>query len=194
VLAGLAAANLAASVAPGPNVALVVGASARGGARAGLAACAGVLVAETIWALCALLAIGGLAARIDPAPLRQAGGATLIGLGLWSLAQRPGGMVAAARPRLGALLGQGVLVGLANPVALVFFAAVFPPLVGDATLTPGVCALCVAAVALSSAAGLAPWLAGSAWLIPPGRVLALHRACAVAIVACGAMALASPAG
>jgi threonine/homoserine/homoserine lactone efflux protein len=188
---GLAAANFVASVAPGQNAALIVGAGARGGARAGVAALGGILTAEAVWVALALAATVGLLAHVDPAPLTLAGGVVLVALGLWSLAQRPGVVLAAARPHLGGLIAQGAAVGFANPLALAFFVAVFPQFL-PGPLTPEAAAAAVAAILLSSAAGCAIWLCASAWLIPPGRALLLHRGSAAAIVVCGALALMAP--
>ncbi|MEM6940910.1 MAG: LysE family transporter [Pseudomonadota bacterium] len=158
----LAAANLVATAAPGQNVALVGSATVRGGMRgAGLAIC-GILLAEGLWSGVALaLALG--AREVSPTlffGLQSASGIALLLFGLFALisirtkdASEPPNKVT------GRLAFEGLWIGLANPLALIFFISLFPAFVPDSVFsaTPGVAAYYVSAILISSAAGLLPY-------------------------------------
>jgi threonine/homoserine/homoserine lactone efflux protein len=127
-------------VVPGPNVALIVANSVAHGARYGLVTVAGtssamvVQLALTVFGMTALL--GWLAAWFEI--LRWLGVAYLAYLG-WRAWTAPAHDLSAARaqPRSAwTIYGRGVLVSLANPKTLLFYAAFLPQFVapgGDAT-------------------------------------------------------------
>jgi threonine/homoserine/homoserine lactone efflux protein len=170
----LAAANFVASLAPGQNVAYLGAATVRVGLRGGLAAVAGILVAELLWSLLALsLALG--ARKVSPElfeALQLASAFVLVWLGVSILRDSVAATDPAARRGRGRVgcVAQGVWVGLANPLALIFFLSLFPgfvsgtPDLGD----PSVITFYVSAVLVSSAAGpLRPISSPASFL--PGR-------------------------
>lgn len=163
----LAAANFAASVAPGQNVALVGSATARTGLVGGTAVVIGILFAELIWSVLALT-LAVTASEVSPiffTCLQAASGGFLFWLGMSLLHEGPVVAGAAARPKgcFARLTLDGFWIGLANPLALIFFLSLFPGLVSGLsdTTDPLVLAACVSAILFSSAAGLAPWLVSS---------------------------------
>lgn len=178
----LVAANFAASVAPGQNVALVGGAALRSGLVGGLAAAAGVLVAELAWSVLALTLLLG-ARDVSPAlftSLQFVSVVALAGIGLCILRESASGWDSgAADPsaaRSGAacshrrLVLRGIWIGAANPLALVFFLSLLPGFVPDRTdlAEPATLSAYVSAVMISTAAGLAPWLVASGMLARTG--------------------------
>ena len=163
---GLIITNLLASLIPGQNVALVTAATARGGSWCGSAALAGVLAADMLWTVLALLTIAGLldltAAGIEE--LEIYGGVALTIIGLHTIREKAcsgTGAEIRAIGSLGRTAALGAFVGFANPIALVFFLAVLPQFIpaGGASTADGV--LCVVAIVLSSALALVPYLAGA---------------------------------
>ncbi|MBW8640097.1 LysE family transporter [Hoeflea sp. WL0058] len=176
----LAAANFAASVAPGQNVALVGSATARTGLVGGTAALLGILVAELIWSVLALT-LAVTAREVSPilfTCLKAASGGFLFWLGMSLLREGPSAASDAAAPAgcFARFTLDGFWIGLANPLALIFFLSLFPGLVSDLgdTTDPMVLACCVSAILLSSAAGLAPWLVSSGALAKIGFARHLH--------------------
>ena len=167
---GLATANFIACVSPGPNVALIVGTTLGGGCRRGLAAAAGVLIAEAAWAFAALAAIAGLLIIEDGlfGALQTLGALVLLGFGACVLRDAVRGGASAERrtstTAMPTLMSRGFCVGLANPLALIFFIAVFPQFMADGQVDIAAIAICVSAVVASAALGLAPYLAFAACL------------------------------
>jgi threonine/homoserine/homoserine lactone efflux protein len=165
----LAAANFAASVAPGQNVALVGSAAVRAGLRGGAAAVAGILVAECVWSVLALALLLG-ARDVSPAlfaGLQLASVVPLIWIGVCILrdpaADADTDTAPGARCSSRRLVLRGVLIGAANPLALVFFLSLLPGFVPAQTdlSDPATSAFFVSAVLASTVAGLAPWLVAS---------------------------------
>ncbi len=120
---------------PGPNVALIVATSVRGGTRQGLLTVAGtssavvVHLALTVVGLAALLGtLGGWFAWV-----RWIGAAYLVWLGIrqWRAPAPDLGQAAVGlRPRRGrAVFLRGFLVSLTNPKTLLFYGAFFPQFV-----------------------------------------------------------------
>lgn len=122
---------LAAIASPGPDVVQII----RVGSRdrvAGMACAAGIMVGNTAWILASLL---GLSALVQAAPrvlavLQVVGGAYLLYMGVGALRAARAAPVGAAVPAAPQLtprraFGLGVATNLANPKALLFFAAVF---------------------------------------------------------------------
>ncbi|MCB1347561.1 MAG: LysE family transporter [Maritimibacter sp.] len=170
----LVAANFAASVAPGQNVALVGGAAVRAGLIGGLAAAAGVLVAELAWSVLALTLLLG-ARDVSPAlfnSLQFVSVVALAGIGLCILRETATGWEAGTDTRcsLRHLVIRGIWIGAANPLALVFFLSLLPGFVPDRTdlADPVTLTAYVSAVLVSTAAGLAPWLVASGLLARTG--------------------------
>lgn len=142
---------------PGPNLLATLHATARGGARAGIATAAGIGLGTTVWSGASLL---GLAALFETfawayTAVKFAGAAYLVTVGLRLLFQRRSAAqtseVAEERAvgqvaGLGRAFAFGMATDLANPKAAAFFASLFavsvPP---DAPVAfqAGICALVV---------------------------------------------------
>lgn len=127
----LAAATYMAAVVPGQNVAVVAAATGRGGMRAGANAVAGVLCAKLVWVVCALgltLSVRDMSEASGPA-LQVASGCFLVWYGsktVRAVRFDCGDCHTAWGRRRDLYLADGFWVGLANPVTLVFFVALFP--------------------------------------------------------------------
>lgn len=189
-LAGLGAANLAASLIPGPNAALVATASIQRGPASGLASLSGIIAAEAAWAAVALLALAGLIdlASIDLALIQQVGGGAVAAFGL---AACIGSMTVAQpsheiqlpgmRAGVGAI-AAGLTVGLANPVAAVFFLAIIPQFLPVGLSGPSDVLACLGIIVASSALGHAPYLAGGWAAAAIGAVVKRQAALTVGFV------------
>jgi threonine/homoserine/homoserine lactone efflux protein len=114
-------------VAPGPDFALTVKNTVRGG---GGATALGVMSGQVVWAVAAAAGVAALLAASHPAfvALRLVGAAYLVWLGVATLLARDGH---APRPRLGSAYRQGLLSNLANPKMPVFFISVLPQFGGS---------------------------------------------------------------
>ncbi|MEP6831613.1 MAG: LysE family translocator [Rhizomicrobium sp.] len=122
------------NLAPGPDLAFILGHTARNGRRHGLAAMLGVWVGV----LCHItFAVVGLSALIAAsaqafAIVKWAGVAYLFWLGFQALRSH-GGFLADARPHFTVsrrrVFGQGVLVNVLNPKVAIFFLAFLPQFV-----------------------------------------------------------------
>lgn len=90
------------------------------------------------------------------------------------------------------MLGKGVCIGLANPLALMFFLSVFPQFVtAEDTAFNGASVLfCISAIVVSAALALAPYLALAAMLARSAVAAMLHRVSGVLLVGFGAFILA----
>ena len=110
-------------VSPGPDFALTVRNSLRGG---GLATALGVVTGQLVWALATAAGIAALLVASHPAfvALRIAGAAYLIWLGLMALVRRGGRHE--LTPRRGSPYRQGLLSNLGNPKMPVFFTSLLP--------------------------------------------------------------------
>lgn len=187
----LAAANFAASLAPGQNVALVGSATARDGVRGGAAAISGILLAEAIWSAVAVALI--LKARaVDPdllLGLQAAGGIALVWCGMRIVRAAAAGRDAAASrsPAGPLLLLEGLWIGLANPLALMFFVSLLPSLLGAGAAAPGPreAAICVVVIVGSSFAALVPYLAASTALVRAGLASGLNALSGTALLLVG---------
>jgi|GEM_PF-3956004 len=187
----LAAANFAASVAPGQNVALVGSAAVRAGLWGGVAAGAGILVAELAWSVLALALLLG-ARDVSPAlftGLQLASVASLIWIGVCILREPAADAKSArgARCSVRRLAMRGIWIGAANPLALVFFLSLLPGFVPAQTdlANPAALAFFVSAVLASTVAGLAPWLVASGVLARSGLgwCLQVFSGCALLVIA-----------
>ncbi|RTR05956.1 LysE family translocator [Halomonas nitroreducens] len=141
---------------PGPDMAFMLGQTARHGRRGGVAAMlgvwsgAGVHVAMAALGLSAILATSALAFSV----VKWVGAAYLVWLGLQALLARPGASEAPRPdvvPGARAIYRQGVLVSLLNPKVAVFFLAFLPqfvvPSAGPASLQLAVHGLLIILVA-----------------------------------------------
>ena len=136
---------------PGPGNLALITSTGKGGWRAGLACCLGVMAADQVlmW-----LAVAGVAAVLAAYPaafhaVQWVGAAYLAWLGYKLLTARPGDAPAIdIQPRR--YFRQGALITLMNPKAIVFYMAFFPMFVDPArhqgAITFGVMAATVAAI------------------------------------------------
>ena len=136
---------------PGPGNLALITSTGKGGWRAGLACCLGVMAADQVlmW-----LAVAGVAAVLAAYPaafhaVQWVGAAYLAWLGYKLLTAKPGDAPAIEiQPRQ--YFRQGALITLMNPKAIVFYMAFFPMFVDPArhqgVITFGVMAATVAAI------------------------------------------------
>ena len=136
---------------PGPGNLALITSTGKGGVRAGMAACFGVIAADQVlmW-----LAVAGVAAVLAAYPaafhaVQWVGAAYLAWLGYKLLTAKPGDAPAIEiQPRQ--YFRQGALITLMNPKAIVFYMAFFPMFVDPArhqgAITFGVMAATVAAI------------------------------------------------
>ena len=131
LLLSLFAVDFVGCATPGPSFVGITQISARHGLRNGLAAVAGLMVA--CWVYCAIV-LSGLTVLFQLVPwlygaLKLAGGLYLIWIGVHLLRGKTGasGIVAgiAETPTLRQSFRKGLLVGLTNPKAMVYFASIF---------------------------------------------------------------------
>lgn len=124
------------NLAPGPDIAFILGHTAKGGKRSGIAAMLG------IWAgaFChVLLAVAGVSAIVAAsatafAVVKWVGVAYLFWLGFQALRSQGGAFVADALPAsrgFWRIFWQGALVDLLNPKVAVFFLAFLPQFVAS---------------------------------------------------------------
>ncbi|MCW4152867.1 LysE family translocator [Halomonas sp. 18H] len=123
------------NLSPGPDMAFILGQTARHGRRGGVAAMFGVWsgaalhVAMAALGLSAILATSALAFSL----VKWVGAAYLIWLGLQILLSRDNGdapdVSVASTPKTGAIYRQGILVSALNPKVAIFFLAFLPQFV-----------------------------------------------------------------
>lgn len=138
---------------PGPNLLATLHATARGGARAGIATAAGIGLGTTIWSGASLLGLAALFQTFAWAytVVKFAGATYLIVVGLRLLFQRRGAAQtsAAVTGEAGSLrraFAFGMATDLANPKAAAFFASLFAvsvPPAAPLAFQAGICALVV---------------------------------------------------
>jgi threonine/homoserine/homoserine lactone efflux protein len=172
-------------VAPGPDTALTIRNTMRGGRAPGIATALGVSTGQLIWAVATSAGLVAVLLASEPVfrAVRLAGAAYLIWLGLQSLraavaARRPAPTGETVRERLSsrAACVQGIVNNLGNPKMAVFFASVLPQFT-----PPGhgmVSALVLLGIVFSTLTFV--WLAAYAMVLSTaGRLLRtsrLHRA------------------
>jgi threonine/homoserine/homoserine lactone efflux protein len=132
-LPSFVAVSIVVIVTPGPDTALTIRNTLRGGRRAGVSTAVGVALGQCTWALLAAIGVAGLVAASDEAftAVKIAGAAYLAYLGALALrdAWRGAAHVAEApearADRRGALR-QGLYSNIANPKMAAFFTGLLP--------------------------------------------------------------------
>jgi threonine/homoserine/homoserine lactone efflux protein len=159
-LAAFAVASFVLIVIPGPSVLFAVGRALAYGHRTALATVAGNAMGLEVVAVCAALGIGTLVERSELVftVVKLAGAGYLIWLGIRAVRQR-GGLASAlatapAHRRHRKAMLQGFMVGVANPKAVILFAAILPQFVnrqaGHVTAQMLLLSLVSSAIALAS--------------------------------------------
>jgi threonine/homoserine/homoserine lactone efflux protein len=164
-------------VAPGPDFALTIRNTVRGGGRA---TALGVVTGQVVWVVATAAGVAALLAASHPAfvGLRLLGAAYLVWLGLATLLRR-----GPHPPRLptGSPYRQGLLSNLANPKMPVFFVSLLPQFGGSF--------MALAAHGLMFAALTLGWLTvvarGAGLLLAPRVRRAVDLATGVVLVALG---------
>ena len=122
------------NLAPGPDIAFIIGQTVRGGRKAGFAALGGIWLGafgHVIMAAAGLSAILATSATAF-AVVKWAGAAYLLYLGIKALRSDGSGFISeggAASPRAFPIFKQGVIVALLNPKVAIFFLAFLPQFV-----------------------------------------------------------------
>lgn len=122
------------NLAPGPDIAFILGQTVRGGRKSGFAAMAGIWSGAFVHVL---MAAAGLSAILATSALvfslvKWAGAAYLIWLGIKALRSDGSGYVSSqgpASPHLAPIFKQGLIVALLNPKVAIFFLAFLPQFV-----------------------------------------------------------------
>ena len=134
---------------PGPGNLAIITSTAKGGVRAGMAACFGVIAADQALMWLAVAGVAGLLAAYPAAfaAVQWLGAAYLGWMGYKMLTAKPGqAPVVNIKPRH--YFRQGAVITLLNPKAIVFYMAFFPLFVDPARhqglLTFGVMAATIA--------------------------------------------------
>ncbi len=172
----LATANFLACLAPGQNAALMGAAAARSGLMGGVFAMFGILLAELAWAVIAIYLTFGAQELVGETfvLLQIASAGVLIWFGIRAMREGVCSNPVKAHKSAMGLVGDGVIIGLANPLALVFFISVFPAFVPPGTSGAGAALFFISAILVSSVAGSVPYLAAGGILQRVGRTAALH--------------------
>ena len=119
---------------PGPGNLAIITSTAKGGVRAGMAACFGVIAADQALMWLAVAGVAGLLAAYPAAfaAVQWLGAAYLGWMGYKMLTAKPGqAPVVNIKPRH--YFRQGAVITLLNPRAIVFYMAFFPLFVNPAT-------------------------------------------------------------
>jgi threonine/homoserine/homoserine lactone efflux protein len=136
-LLAFAAVSFALIVVPGPSVLFVVGRAVAYGRRAALATVVGNAAGMYVQVLLVALGLGAIVERSITVftVVKLAGSAYLMWLGVQAIRRRRdasaalhavGRAGAVASPSAHTFAAEGLVVGLANPKAIVFFAAILP--------------------------------------------------------------------
>jgi threonine/homoserine/homoserine lactone efflux protein len=121
-------------VTPGPDTALTIRNSVRGGRLGGIGTALGVSTGQLIWDLATSIGLVAVLLASEPVfrAVRLAGALYLIWLGLqslraaWTPGSRPPGEISGAPLSARAAFVQGIVNNLGNPKMAVFFASVLP--------------------------------------------------------------------
>ena len=184
--------NVAYSVTPGPNAAILVSSSARSGLRGGLAALGSIITAEVAWTGLAMLVVAGVLDidQLMPGLLNTLGGIALVLLGASMLGARmqwrrsskvlpktaPSGAKAA------------LIIGMTNPLSMIFFISVAPNFLSAEAVTPMGALAFVSAAVVSGLVGYAPYLGATQFMTPKLTTL-IERGCGAWLFGMGALRL-----
>ena len=196
-----AAATTLLSLTPGPNGLLALTHGGLFGARRTIATALGGVSGFAILMAASLSGLGALLAASEASfgVLRWAGALYLVWLGVrtWrappaALGAVPGAAGAWRGPR--SLFGEGLLVALSNPKAILFFVAFLPPFIDPARSLAGQFALMVVTLATIEFAVEIALAAGSErirpWLSRGGNLRGFQRVTGALFVGAGAALLA----
>ncbi len=122
------------NLAPGPDIAFILGQTVRGGRKAGFAALGGIWLGAFGHVLMAAAGLSAILATSATAfsVVKWAGAAYLLYLGIKALRSDGSGFIAkgeATSPRAFPIFRQGVIVALLNPKVAIFFLAFLPQFV-----------------------------------------------------------------
>ncbi len=122
------------NLAPGPDIAFILGQTVRGGKQAGFAAMAGIWTGAFGHVLMAAVGLSAILATSAVAfsVVKWVGAAYLIWLGIKALRSGGGSFVSeqkSASDNLGPVFRQGVLIAVLNPKVAIFFLAFLPQFV-----------------------------------------------------------------
>ena len=187
-------------VTPGPDTALTIGNTLRGGRQAGIFTALGVAAGQATWALATSLGLAALLIASEPVfvAVKLAGAAYLIVLGARAMltawrseghdrGPAPGGS-SQGRVAPAAALGQGLLSNLMNPKMAAFFPSLLPQFVpsGSASISALVgLGLVFAAMTLVWLTAYAVVLARAGWLRRRAVRRALEAVTGVVLVTLG---------
>jgi len=122
------------NLAPGPDIAFIIGQTMRGGRKAGFAALGGIWLGAFGHVLMAAAGLSAILATSATAfaVVKWAGAAYLLYLGIKALRSDGSGFISkggATSPRAFPIFKQGVIVALLNPKVAIFFLAFLPQFV-----------------------------------------------------------------
>lgn len=174
-LAAFALLTVTTSLVPGPSMVFVLTQSIARGTAFGMAALAGLQVGYLLWWILAALGLGTAAQAFPRAfqIMALAGALYLAWLGISAL--RNAGATTAydhtpTAQRLTGALGDGVVVALSNPKALVYMVALLPAFIDPArTVGPQVLVLATAAIMIDVTLSLLYIYAGASLAKPLSR-------------------------
>jgi len=122
------------NLSPGPDIAFILGQTAKGGSKAGFAAMFGIWTGAGAHALLAALGLSAILATSAMAfsVVKWVGAGYLIWLGIKALRSKGGGLVddeGGAKKSNWKIFRQGILVSALNPKVAIFFLAFLPQFV-----------------------------------------------------------------
>lgn len=172
-LAAFVLVSFALIIVPGPNVLFVISRSLMLGRAAGVGTALGGLVGEALQVVAVAFGVGALVERSVAVftVIKLAGAAYLVYLGVQAVRHRRS-LVAAldatvVRKSTGRVFRDGIVVGVSNPKAIVFFAAVLPQFVTRSAGHVPVQMLLLGAVFIAIAA-----VCDSSWAVAAGTARA----------------------
>lgn len=130
----------ASAAAPGPEISSLLGRALAGGMRSSLPLAVGIVAGKLLLLTAACIGLSVLVGVLGPVfgVLKWAGAGYLLWLGLkkWRCAGKPPASTAlACTPGLMPEIGLGMTMTLSNPIAIVFYLALLPGVVGAAAVT-----------------------------------------------------------